>query len=130
MQTGNWVLLDEINLAPESVLHRLQQLIEGDYVLLNERADVVSVKKHKDFRIFLCMNPPYSSAGKKQLPFSLRSRVQEIYVPELENQSDLWDIVDKNSSRTLNETVNRQILDFYMKVRQASAKNEIQSGSK
>jgi len=87
MQTGNWVLLDEINLAPESVLHRLQQLIEGDYVLLNERADVVSLKKHNDFRIFLCMNPPYSSAGKKQLPFSLRSRVQEIYVPELEKIS-------------------------------------------
>jgi midasin (ATPase involved in ribosome maturation) len=40
-------------------------LIDGDYILLNERADIVETKRHKDFRLFLCMNPPYTSAGKK-----------------------------------------------------------------
>jgi midasin (ATPase involved in ribosome maturation) len=43
------------------------------------------------------MNPPYSSAGKKQLPQQLRSKLQEIYVPELDNESDLWQIIDRNT---------------------------------
>jgi midasin len=72
MQNGDWVLLDEINLASESVLNRLATIIQGDHVLLNERADVIDLKVHSDFRLFMCMNPPYSSAGKKQLPQSLR----------------------------------------------------------
>jgi midasin len=68
IQNGEWILLDEINLAPESVLHRLATIIQGDHILLNERADIVETQRHPDFRIFMCMNPPYTSAGKKQLP--------------------------------------------------------------
>ncbi len=62
---GEWILLDEINLANESVLNRLATLIDGDYIMLNERADIVETKRHGGFRLFLCMNPPYTSAGKK-----------------------------------------------------------------
>jgi midasin len=76
-------LLDEINLAPESVLHRLATIIQGEHILLNERADIVETQRHPDFRIFMCMNPPYTSAGKKQLPSGLRSKFLELYVPEL-----------------------------------------------
>ena len=65
--------------------------------MLNERADIVETKMHKDFRIFMCMNPPYSSAGKKQLPKSLRGKLTEIYVAELDNESDLWSIIDRNT---------------------------------
>jgi len=36
--------------------------------MLNERADVIEMNIHPEFRVFMCMNPPYSSAGKKQLP--------------------------------------------------------------
>ena len=85
IKEGEWILLDEINLASESVLNRLATLIDGDYILLNERADIVETQRHKDFRLFLCMNPPYTSAGKKQLPWNLRSKLTEIYVPELDN---------------------------------------------
>ena len=85
IKNGEWILLDEINLASEQVLNRVATLVEGDYILLNERADIVETKRHSDFRIFMCMNPPYTSAGKKQLPWSLRSKLTEIYVPELDN---------------------------------------------
>lgn len=95
MQNGDWVLLDEINLASESILNKLSTIIQGNHILLNERADVIEMKIHPEFRVFMCMNPPYSSAGKKQLPHSLRSKLQEFYVPEIENQSDLWSIIDK-----------------------------------
>ena len=118
IKEGEWILLDEINLASESVLNRLATLIDGDYILLNERADIVETRRHKDFRLFLCMNPPYTSAGKKQLPWSLRSKLTEIYVPELENQNDLWMIIDRNCSNQLTESLKRKILEFYLKVRE------------
>lgn len=47
------------------MLNRLATIIQGDHVLLNERADVIDLKVHSEFRLFMCMNPPYSSAGKK-----------------------------------------------------------------
>jgi len=117
IKEGEWVLLDEINLASESVLNRIATLIDGDYILLNERADIVETTRHPDFRLFFCMNPPYTSAGKKQLPWSLRSKVTEIYVPELENQNDLWMIIDKNCASQVGEGHKRRILEFYQSVR-------------
>ena len=77
-------MLDEINLASEAVLDRMATIVEGDYILLNERCDIVDTKRHEDFRVFFCMNPPYTSAGKKQLPWSLRSKLSEVFVEELE----------------------------------------------
>jgi midasin (ATPase involved in ribosome maturation) len=47
------------------------------------------------------MNPPYTSAGKKQLPTALRSKLTELYVPELENEADLWPIIDKNAPSSM-----------------------------
>jgi len=97
LQCGDWVLLDEINLASDAVLNKLSTIIEGHHILLNERADIVETKLHPEFRIFMCMNPPYTSAGKKQLPAGLRVKLTELYVPELELETDLWPIVDKNA---------------------------------
>jgi midasin len=65
---GEWILLDEINLASDEILNRISSIICGSSLLLNERADIVPIKKHENFRLFCCMNPPYTSAGKKPLP--------------------------------------------------------------
>ena len=105
IQEGDWILLDEINLASDSVLNKLATIVQGQHILLNERADIVETKRHKEFRIFMCMNPPYSSAGKKQLPVSLRSKLTEVYVGELENEADLWDIIDRNTKSLSNDSV-------------------------
>ena len=80
IKNGDWVLLDEINLASDSLLNKLTSIVQGSHILLNERADVVETQMHPDFRVFMCMNPPYSSAGKKKLPSTLRAKVTEIYV--------------------------------------------------
>ena len=122
MQNGDWVLLDEINLASESILNKLSTIIQGNHILLNERADVIEMKMHPEFRVFMCMNPPYSSAGKKQLPQSLRCKLSELYVPEIDNEADLWQIIDRYtrsaaSNNTLNEENKRTILQFYIKVK-------------
>ena len=93
---------------------------------MNERADIVETKRHPDFRVFMCMNPPYTSAGKKQLPAGLRGRLCELYAQELEKEEDLWEIIDRNtrtdstsinSNNYLTETQKRQILAFYIQTK-------------
>ena len=72
------------------------------------------------------MNPPYSSAGKKQLPVALRVKLTEIYVPEIDNEADLWSIIDKytksSQQSTLSEEHKRTVLQFYVQVRQMISK--------
>jgi midasin (ATPase involved in ribosome maturation) len=73
---------------------------------------------HKDFRLFFCMNPPYTSAAKKQLPWEIRQRVTEVYVDELDKESDIWMIIDKKAGKQISEhNYSRKILEFYMKIR-------------
>ena len=122
MQEGDWILLDEINLANETLLNRLATLIEGEHVLLNERGDLIATKMSPSFRLFFCMNPPYTSAGKKQLPWEIRQRVTEIYVDELDQENDIWMIIERKAGRTLRETTTytRKLLSFYMLIRSSS----------
>ena len=76
---GNWILLDEVNLAPSNVLQRLVGLLEADgSIILTERGDTVALKRHPNFRIFCAMNP--AGVGKKDLPPAIRQRFVEIYV--------------------------------------------------
>ena len=72
---GHWVLLDEINLASAETLECLSGLLEGSTgsVYLLERGDQKPVERHRDFRLFACMNPA-TDVGKKDLPAGLRNR--------------------------------------------------------
>jgi midasin (ATPase involved in ribosome maturation) len=65
------------------------------------------------------MNPPYTSAGKKQLPQSLRDKVTELYVSELTLETDLWPIIDLQAPTSMfSERQKRLILAFYMRARE------------
>lgn len=82
-RTGDWVLLDEINLAAADTLESISDLLkEGGQgsILLSERGTVDRIIAHPDFRIFGCMNPA-TDVGKRDLPPGLRSRFTELYVP-------------------------------------------------
>jgi midasin len=84
LRNGEWVLLDEINLATPDILENIASLLHhGDEglpsVLLSEAGDVERVYGHPDFRIFGAMNPA-TDAGKRDLAPGLRSRFTEIYV--------------------------------------------------
>eukprot|EP00536_Pseudo-nitzschia_multiseries_P001226 jgi/Psemu1/180444/e_gw1.15.197.1 len=84
IQTGKWVLLDEINLASSDTLQRLCGLLDEPTgsLTLTERGDASAIKRHPNFRLFAAMNPA-TDAGKKDLPASIRCRFSEIYVDEL-----------------------------------------------
>ncbi|SPO01153.1 related to midasin (AAA ATPase) [Cephalotrichum gorgonifer] len=82
-RNGDWVLLDEINLATSDTLESIADLLtdpgETPSILLSETGEIERVKAHPNFRIFGAMNPA-TDVGKRDLPVGIRSRFTEIYV--------------------------------------------------
>ena len=81
IKNGDWILLDEINLATSETLECLGSLLQSSSgsIMLLERGDTTPVKRHPNFRLFACMNPA-NDAGKRDLPPGLRSRFTEVWV--------------------------------------------------
>ncbi|ORZ38563.1 hypothetical protein BCR44DRAFT_1497173 [Catenaria anguillulae PL171] len=80
IRKGEWVLLDEVNLASGETLESLSGLLEEHgSLLLTERGDEQVVPRHAEFRLFACMNPA-TDVGKRDLPIGLRNRFSEVYV--------------------------------------------------
>ncbi|KAJ7963223.1 Midasin [Quillaja saponaria] len=90
LRNGEWILLDEVNLAPPETLQRVIGVLEGENgsLCLAERGDAGYIHRHPNFRIFACMNPA-TDAGKRDLPFSLRSRFIEYFVDDILDHEDL-----------------------------------------
>jgi midasin len=82
LKEGSWVLLDELNLAPQSVL-------EGLNAILDHRAQVFipelgcTFECPPTFRVFACQNPSTQGGGRKGLPKSFLNRFTKVYVDEL-----------------------------------------------
>ncbi|VDB91850.1 unnamed protein product [Peniophora sp. CBMAI 1063] len=82
LRSGDWILLDEINLASPETLEAVSGLLSGPTasITLTEQGSLEPVPRHPDFRLFACMNPA-TDVGKKDLPPHIRSRFTEIDVP-------------------------------------------------
>jgi AAA ATPase containing von Willebrand factor type A (vWA) domain len=91
IKNGDWVLLDELNLASQSVL-------EGLNSCLDHRASVYIPELGKTFecpptfRIFAAQNPIAQGGGRKGLPKSFLNRFTKVYVEAL-TEKDLNEIV-------------------------------------
>ncbi|TKY90301.1 hypothetical protein EX895_000299 [Sporisorium graminicola] len=97
LRQGDWILLDEINLAAAETLDSLTGLLQSpsSSITLTERGDLEPIPRHPNFRLFACMNPA-TDVGKKDLPASLRSRFTELYVPSPDaDREALTAIVEK-----------------------------------
>lgn len=85
LQEGHWVLLDEMNLAPQAIL-------EGLNAVLDHRGTVFipelgrSFTRHPSFRIFAAQNPLQQGGGRKGLPRSFVNRFTKVYVEELSTE--------------------------------------------
>ncbi|XP_056015325.1 midasin-like isoform X2 [Ostrea edulis] len=122
LKDGDWVLLDEINLAAAETLECLSGLLESTRgsIVLTERGDTTPVERHENFRIFACMNPA-TDVGKKDLPTGVRNRFTEFYVDELEEEQDLKTLVsDYLSSLSLTPAHIQGIVKFYLAVKKAA----------
>ncbi|KAK4427378.1 Midasin [Sesamum alatum] len=90
LRNGEWILLDEVNLAPPEILQRVIGVLEDEKgsLCLAERGDIDYVCRNPNFRLFACMNPA-TDAGKRDLPISLRGRFTEYFVDDVLDDEDL-----------------------------------------
>jgi midasin len=135
VKKGDWLLLDEMNLAAPETLDSISDLL-AEYqdqrsVLLSEKGDVDSIKAHPEFRIFGCMNPA-TDVGKKDLPQSIRSRFTEIYVASPDQDiEDLLMIIDKYIGKYAlsDEWIGNDIAELYLTAKKLSDNNQIVDGA-
>jgi len=92
MKEGHMILLDEINLAEDAVLERLNSVLEPSRQLtlaekggntcstIGSESNSLHIQAHNNFLIFATMNPG-NDFGKRELSPALRSRFTEIWVP-------------------------------------------------
>ena len=73
MKNGDMILLDEISLADDSVLERLNSVLEVERQLtLAESSESLTLTAHSNFRIIATMNPG-GDYGKKEVSSCLKS---------------------------------------------------------
>ncbi|KQJ96949.1 midasin [Brachypodium distachyon] len=116
LKNGSWVLLDELNLAPQSVL-------EGLNAILDHRAEVYipelgqTYKCPPSFRVFACQNPSSQGGGRKGLPKSFLNRFTKVYVDELKEEDyfsickSLYPLLSEDFLRNLICFNNRLFMD-------------------
>jgi midasin len=130
LREGHWLLLDEVNLAPAETLQRLSGLLDGDSgsIALTERGDIDVVQRHPNFRLFACMNPA-TDVGKKDLPVSLRARFTEIFVDEMEDESELREVVQSYLRGVSKNQHVVDIVSFYLAARALARKGDLFDGA-
>ncbi|KAK3846925.1 MAG: hypothetical protein J3R72DRAFT_519841 [Linnemannia gamsii] len=133
VRRGDWILLDEINLASTETLESLSGLLqdENGSILLAERGDSEPVVRHKNFRVFACMNPA-TDVGKKDLPPGLRNRFTEFYVhPPDARREDLLEIIKKylEAAAVGDQRAMIDIADFYLAVKALSNAHKLADGA-
>ncbi|CAI4046054.1 AAA family ATPase midasin SKDI_12G1560 [Saccharomyces kudriavzevii IFO 1802] len=134
IRNGEWLLLDEVNLATADTLESISDLLtepDSRSILLSEKGDAEPIKAHSDFRIFACMNPA-TDVGKRDLPMGIRSRFTEIYVHSPERDiADLLSIIDKYIGKYSfsDEWVGNDIAELYLEAKKLADNNRIVDGS-
>ncbi|PIC35238.1 hypothetical protein B9Z55_014659 [Caenorhabditis nigoni] len=100
MREGAPLLVDEISLAEDSVLERLNPLFEEDRALLLSDAGTESevVQSQAGFQIIATMNPG-GDYGKKELSKALRNRFTEVWTSSDYTTSELATIFDQRLAR-------------------------------
>ncbi|KAL6070950.1 Midasin [Balamuthia mandrillaris] len=116
MKQGDLFLIDEISLAEDSVLERLNSVLEPHRLLvLAEKGgggdnDIEELTAHPEFRILATMNPG-GDFGKKELSPAMRNRFTEIWVPAITEREDLTFIIKERFIPPL-VTYHVPLLDF------------------
>jgi midasin len=119
-RNGDWVLLDEINLASPDTLESIAGLFQSTpSLLLSETGEIERIQAHPNFRVFGAMNPA-TDVGKRDLPLGLRSRFTEIYVGSPDrDKKDLLTII-KTYLKGNNSSIDRladDVADLYLEIK-------------
>lgn len=124
MQNGEFFLADEISLADDSVLERLNSLLEPERSLLlaekgidvgNDIDDVKNIIEANESFFFISTMNPGGDYGKKELSPALRNRFTEIWCDGCTDRKDLLAIIEHNLSIIVGDSKKELadcILDF------------------
>ncbi|KAL2201432.1 hypothetical protein P885DRAFT_73781 [Corynascus similis CBS 632.67] len=120
VRNGDWVLLDEINLASADTLESIAGLFQPNpSLLLSETGEIERIQAHPNFRVFGAMNPA-TDVGKRDLPLGIRSRFTEIYVGSPDrDKKDLLTII-KTYLKGNNSSIDRladDVADLYLEIK-------------
>ena len=82
LRRGDWIVLDELNLAPSDVLEALNRLLDDNRELVIPETGEI-VKPHPHFMIFATQNPPGVYGGRKVLSRAFRNRFLELHFQDI-----------------------------------------------
>ncbi|KAI9498450.1 P-loop containing nucleoside triphosphate hydrolase protein [Zychaea mexicana] len=133
VRRGDWILLDEINLATTETLECLSGLLQDadGSLLLTEKGDIEPIQRHPNFRLFACMNPA-TDVGKRDLPPGLRNRFTEFYVhPPDQRYEDLLQIVRRYLGKVAvsDERSCDDVAEFYLEAKKLSQQHQLVDGA-
>ncbi|KAF9454871.1 midasin [Macrolepiota fuliginosa MF-IS2] len=133
LRSGDWILLDEINLASPETLECISGLLHGPTasITLTEQGSLEPVPRHPDFRLFACMNPA-TDVGKKDLPPNIRSRFTEIDVPPPDADKDtLLSIINQyiGACAAGDKGIIMNVAEFYIAVKDLAEKRQLADGA-
>lgn len=107
LQNGDWILLDELNLAPQPVL-------EGLNACLDHRGEVFIPELGKTFKVkqqtklFACQNPLKQGGARRGLPMSFLNRFTQVYIDVL-TKEDLIYIVESQYPSIPKDILHRMV---------------------
>jgi len=82
LRNGDWIVLDELNLAPADVLEALNRLLDDNReMIIPETREIV--RPHPHFMLFATQNPPGLYAGRKALSRAFRNRFLEVHFEDV-----------------------------------------------
>ncbi|XP_072942545.1 midasin [Epargyreus clarus] len=137
MESGHMFLADEISLADDSVLERLNSLLEPErQLVLSERgmeegSDIVVITAVENFHFIGTMNPG-GDFGKKELSPALRNRFTEIWCDSVTSRDDLLKVLEKSVSQGIalgnqedgRSGIGNSILDFSVWLKNSEVTNK------
>ncbi|KAK5001063.1 AAA ATPase midasin [Elasticomyces elasticus] len=132
VRNGDWILLDEINLAAPDTLEALADLLDpAPSILLTEAGNIQRINAHPDFRVFAAMNPA-TDVGKKDLPMGIRSRFTELYVEspdrDLKSLQSIVQVYLGNGSM-LDASLALDVSTLYQRIQSLAEQNHLVDGA-
>jgi midasin len=85
MQSGAWVLLDEMNLASQSILEGLNSCLDHRQEVYISELDR-TFQRHPNFMLFAAQNPHHKGGGRKGLPVSFVNRFTVVYTKDFQTE--------------------------------------------
>lgn len=100
MKRGGVFLMDEISLADDAVIERLNSVLEPTRSVTLTEKDGEEIYANESFRLVATMNPG-GDYGKKELSPALRNRFTEIYCHNTTDIDQILKIIESSLARSL-----------------------------